>query len=49
MQLSKDLISKSFEQAGFCDIKVTVHPRPNLGPDEPMPDVVGFNFITASK
>ena len=49
LRVSKDFISKSLEQAGFCDIKVTVHPRPNFGPHEPNPDIVGFNFITASK
>ena len=48
LRLSKDLISKSLEQAEFCNIKVTVHPHPNFGPGEPMPDVVDFNFITAS-
>ena len=41
LRLSKDFISKSLEQAGFCDIKVTVLPCPNFGPDEPNPDVVG--------
>ena len=41
LRVSKDFISKSLEQAGFCDIKVTVLPRPNFGPDEPNPDVVG--------
>ena len=49
LRLSRDLISKSLKEAGFCDIKVTVLPRPNFGPDEPNPDIVGFNFITASK
>ena len=49
LRLSRDLISKSLEQAGFHDINVTVLPRPDLGPDEPIPDIVGFNFITASK
>ena len=49
LRLSRDLISKSLEQAGFRDIDMTVLPRPDPGPDEPNPDVVGFNFITASK
>ena len=49
LRLSRDLISKSLKEAGFCDIKVTVLPRPNLGPDEPYPDIVGFNVVTASK
>ena len=49
LRVSKDFISKSLEQAGFCDVKVTVLPPLMLGPDEPNPDVVSFNFITASK
>ena len=49
LRLSRDFISKSLEQAGFCDINVTIMPRPDLGPDMPIPDLVGFNFITASK
>ena len=49
LRLSRDLISKSLEQARFCDIKVTILPRPDIRPDEPNPDVVGFMFITASK
>ena len=49
LQLSRDFISKSLKQAGFCNIKVTVHPRQVLGPDEPNLDIVSFSFITASK
>ena len=49
LRVSKDFISKSLEQAGFCDVKVTVLPWLMLGPDEPNLDVVSFNFITASK
>ena len=49
LRLSRDLISKSLKQAGFCDIKVTVLPRQFLRPDEPSLDAVGFNFVTASK
>ena len=49
LQLSRDFISKSLKQAGFCNIEVTVHPRPNFRPDEPNLDILSFNFITASK
>ena len=49
LRLSRDLISKSLKQAGFCDIKVTVLQRQFLRPDEPNLDAVGFNFVTASK
>ena len=49
LRLSRDSIFKLLEQAGFCDIKVTIVPRPDPGPDEPNPDIVGFSFITASK
>ena len=49
LRLSRDFVSKSLKQAGFCDIKVTLLPRSHLGLDVPNPDVVGFNFITASK
>ena len=49
LRLSRDFISKLLEQAGFCDIDVTIVPRPDPGPDEPNLDIVGFSFITASK
>ena len=49
LQLSRDFISKSLKQAGFCNIEVTVYPRPNFGPDKPNLDLDSFNFITASK
>ena len=49
LRLSRDFISKLLEQAGFCDINVTIVPRPDPGPNEPNLDIVGFSFITASK
>ena len=49
LRVSRDFIFKSLEQAGFCDIDVTIRSRPDPGPDEPDLDIVGFSFITASK
>ena len=49
LRLSRDSISELLEQAGFCDIKVTIVPRPDPVPDEPNQDIVGYSFITASK
>ena len=50
LQLSKDFIFKSLEQAGFCDIKVKTATRDELGlQDDIEPDTTILDFITASK
>ena len=48
--LSRDVIFKSLEQAGFCDVKRVALTREHFGlPDDFQPNVVAFSFITASK
>ena len=50
LRLSRDVILKSLEQAGFCDVKTMAQMREDMGlPDDIEPDVVGYSFITASK
>ena len=48
--LTRDVIFKSLEQAGFCDLKRMAKTREDFGlPDDIEPDVVAYSFITASK
>ena len=48
--LSRDVIFKSLEQAGFCDVKRVALTREHFElPDDFQPNVVAFSFITASK
>ena len=50
LPLTTDVILKSLEQAGFCEIKRMAQTREELGlPDDLVPEVVAFSFITASK
>ena len=50
LRLSSDVILRSLEQAGFCDVNTVAKTREDLGlPDDIEPDVVGCSFITASK
>ena len=50
LPLTRDIILKSLEQAGFHDVKRMAKTREDLGlPDDIKPDVVAFSFITASK
>ena len=50
LHLSRDVILKSLEQVGFCDVKTMAQMREDLElPDDIEPDVVGYSFITASK
>ena len=48
--LSRDLILKSLEEAGFCVVKTVALMREDLGlPEDYVPDIVAVSFITASK
>ena len=50
LPLTGDIIVKSLEQAGFCEIKIMKTTREDLGlSDDFVPEVVAFSFITASK
>ena len=50
LPLTGDIIFKSLEQAGFCEIKIMKITREDLGlSDDVVPDAVAFSFITASK
>ena len=50
LPLTWDVILKSLEQAGFGEIKRMAKTREEVGlPDDIVPDVVAFSFITASK
>ena len=50
LRLTRDVIFKSLEQAGFRDIKRMAQTREDFGlPDDIEPDVVAYSFITASK
>ena len=50
LPLTRDIVLKSLEQAGFHDVKRMATTREDLGlPDDFKPDVVGYSFITASK
>ena len=50
LPLTWDVILKSLEQAGFCEIKRIAKTREELGLSvDIVPDVVAFSFITASK
>ena len=50
LPLTRDIILKSLEQAGFCAVKRIAKTREDLGiSDDIVPDVVAFSFITASK
>ena len=49
LRLSRDVIFKSLEHAGFYDVKTTTQTREDLGlPDDFETDVVALSFITAS-
>ena len=47
LPLTRDIILKSLQQAGFCDVKRIVKTTEDLGYSEPA--VFGYSFITASK
>ena len=48
--LSREFVSKSVEQAGFCDVKIASLTRQDLqAPDDYQPECLGFTFITACK
>ena len=50
LRLSRDVIFKSLEHAGFHDVKTTAQTREDLGlPDDFVPHLVALSFITASK
>ena len=50
LRLSRDVIYKSLEHAGFHDMKTTAQTREDLGlPDDFETDLVALSFITASK
>ena len=50
LPLTWDVILKSLEKAGFCEIKRIAKTREELGLSvDIVPDVVAFSFITASK
>ena len=50
LRLSRDVIYKSLEHAGFHDVKTTAQTREDLGlPDDFEADLVAVSFITASK
>ena len=50
LRLTRDVIFKSLEQAGFCDVERVAQTREDFElPDDIEPDVVAYSFITASK
>ena len=50
LRLSRDVIFKSLEHAGFHDVKTTAQTREDLGlPDGFEADLVALSFITASR
>ena len=50
LRLSRDTITSSLRQAGFCDVEAMLLTQQDLQLRNcPMPDLIGFSFITACK